>query len=265
MKLQLNTNSFDLMIDAHDNCCAESTGKVTAEPCGKYDPANPNNPFDEAGRVHNSVIYQLRELRSGKDLNNEQIVDAAIKMVSSYKFKSKALQSMKPGDNKTLKSVFQKYGIIDGCIPFPWPWWPPKGVFGDDFGFPGSGNHLRTIDPIELIFILIKAVREGRVPIQAKQQMVDWENKVSQSDLSAELKANYLMSASVARYTLAMANDATNGGETSASYRVSPWWSAVADGAGALVGSLAGGLGTIVGAAAASGVSDALIDKANKN
>ena len=264
MKLQLNTNCFELSIDS-PSCCNDNGNPTPPEPNVPYTPENAANPYDEAGQVHNQVIRQLREMRAKKGMKNEQIMETAIKLVNTTKFKTKAMQSLKPGNVGVIKETFLKYGIIDGCFPFPWPWLPGGGEFGFPLPFPNSGNHLRTIDPIDLIFILIKALKEGRVPIQLKTEIVDWENKVTNADISEEVRTACLMNASIARYSLALADDATGGGSSTAGKKVNPWWSAVADGVGGLVGSLGGGLGTLVGAAAASGVADAVIDKVNED
>lgn len=263
MNLQLNTNCFQLSIDAPAACTSDSSNSPVdpVEPDGKYEPSNSANPYDEAGRVHNEIIRKLRRMRAEKPLDNKQIMQEATKMVKSYKYKTKALQSLELGDIDAVHKAFTKYGVIDGCIPFPWPWLPGGDTFG--FPFPGSGNHLRTIDPIEIIFILIDALRGGRIPIFAKNDLVEWENSVMESSMEKSKMAACLMTASIARYSIGLAVE-DNAGEDIAAKKVSPWWSFVADGVGGLIGSLGGGLGTIVGAAAASGVADAAIDNANE-
>lgn len=260
MNLQLKTNCFQLSIDA-PGACDSSDPKEPVITDEKYTPENSANPYDEAGLVHNQVIKTLRKLRSEKKLSNEDIMIEATKMVSSYKFKSKALQGLGETNTDIIQTTFKKYGIIDGCIPFPWPWLPGGPIYG--FPFPSSGNHYRTIDPVDLIFILIDALRQGRIPIFAKNQIIEWENNVMDSDLSKDEKAACLMNASIARYSMALAVEETNQSDMT-QYRVSPWWSFVADGVGGLVGSLGGGIGTIVGASAASGVADAVIEHANE-
>ena len=267
MNLQVNTKCFQLSIETQDACTDQTQGHDPGrdEPIGEYSPEYPRNPYDEAGQIHNEVIRKLRKMRSAKPLGNEQILKEAMKMVGAAKFRSPALQSMEKGDPEAVRQAFLKYGIIDGCIPFPWPWLPGLDPFGGlpPFSMPGPRSSTAPINPVELLIEVLKALMDGKRPIFVKKVVTDWENKVMDSRADDRLKENCLVNASIVRYSLALAVEQDNAAP-GVQAKVSPWWAVVADGAGGLVGSLGGGLGAIAGAAAASGVADAVIDKANE-
>lgn len=267
MNLQVNTKCFQLSIDSNESCLGESPaqGSGNEVPTGKYSPENTQNPYDEAGQIHNQVIRQLRDVRASKALSNEQILKEATKMVSATKFRSGALQGLGKGDVEAVHKAFLKYGIIDGCIPFPWPWLPGMGPFVDipPIPMPNPPGTEARISPIDLIIKVAKALWEGKLPIFIKSVITDWENQVMNSRADEKVKEACLINASIVRYSFALAVEANEGNDV-VHAKVSPWWSVLADGVGGLVGSLGGGIGTIVGAAAASGVADAAIDKANE-
>ncbi len=257
MNISLKTNCFDFQLSAPDHCLEN-----TADESGPYIAANNDNPYDEAGLIHNEALayYRANRTKIGKD--RTKFLDLYADFIKSRGLKTPALQGLQAADYPKVKETLKRLGIFDGVIPICFP-------FPDLPGFPGgwpngwpNNSFNKTGDPLWIIYMVYKMMREGRTPIFLRKQIVNWENEVLNSSVSEAEKAKDLISASVMRHSLGYwyeqshsTNEAKRGG----------WlWAFLADAVGSAVGSVATPIAGVAAGAVASGVVEAILDEKKK-
>jgi hypothetical protein len=257
MNISLKTDCFDFQLTRPDHgmdCTIDETGPYVA--------ANNDNPYDEAGLIHNEALAFFRANRAKVGKDRTKYLDLYADFLKARGLKTPAMQALAPADYPKTKEALKRLGIFDGVIPicFPYPDLP---------GFPGGwpvgwpNTFKKTGDPVWIIYMVYKMLKEGRTPIFLRKQIVTWETDVLNSSATEAEKARDLISASVMRYSLGYWHEQGQS-STNEAKRMGWPWAFVADAVGSLVGSLATPIVGVATGATASGVVEAILDEKKK-